>query len=148
MFIVDKGFTLIELLIAIAIIGILAAIAIPAYQVYIARAQVTESMSLLGTVKSGVIESYTAEAICIDNAKSPFLGTAKAEEISGRYIDNIRTSGVAPNCTITIQMKSNNISEGLKGGQLVFTLIASDNVLNWQCTSPNIDGIYLPATCR
>ncbi|HZO23948.1 MAG TPA: prepilin-type N-terminal cleavage/methylation domain-containing protein, partial [Steroidobacteraceae bacterium] len=54
----QKGFTLIELMIVVAIIGILAAIAIPAYQDYTVRAQVTEGLNLAGAVKTGVAESF------------------------------------------------------------------------------------------
>src|SRR5262244_2478356 len=60
---VQKGFTLIELMIVVAIIGILAAIAIPAYQDYTIRAQVTEGLNLAGAVKAGVAESFANAGI-------------------------------------------------------------------------------------
>jgi len=145
---VDKGFTLIELMIVIAIIGILAAIAIPAYQVYTARSQVSEAMSLLGTVKGGILETYTTSAICIDNTNEQFLGIAKEIDITGNYIASILTGGTAPNCTINVQMKTTNVAKSLQGGNLIFTLVSTDDNLKWQCSSTNIDDIYLPASCR
>ena len=145
---ITKGFTLIELMIVIAIIGILAAIAIPAYQIYIARSQATEAMSLLGTVKGGIVENYSSSATCVDNTDNSFLGIAKAAEITGRYIQSIQTGGIAPNCTITVQMKSVDIAKALQGKSMVLTLISTDNTLKWQCQSPNIAALYLPASCR
>lgn len=145
---ITKGFTLIELMIVIAIIGILAAIAIPAYQVYTARAQVSEAMSLLGTVKGGVIETYTTSSTCIDNSGNQFLGIAKATEITGKYIASIQTGGIAPNCTINVQMKTIDVAKPLQGSNLIFTLVSTGDSLMWQCSSTNIDDIYLPASCR
>ena len=60
----QKGFTLIELMIVVAIIGILAAIAIPAYQDYTIRAQVTEGLNLSGPLKAAIAESYANNGTC------------------------------------------------------------------------------------
>jgi|25_taG_2_1085351.scaffolds.fasta_scaffold00067_34 type IV pilus assembly protein PilA len=144
----NRGFTLIELMIVIAIIGVLSTIAIPAYQVYIARTQLVEAFSLLGTVKSGIIENYSTAATCIDNSNNQYLGTAKANDIKGKYIDSVLVGGVAPNCTITIEMRVTDIAKALQGHKVVFTLIETDNILRWQCMSPDIDDLYLPSTCR
>lgn len=145
---IDKGFTLIEIMIVIAIIGILAAIAIPAYQVYIARSQLIESMSLLGTVKAGVLEGYSTSSICIDNSSNSYLGIGIPTEITGNYVDSITTGGTEPNCTITVQMTSTDIAAPLQGGNLLFTLVTTGSSLQWKCSSPNIADLYLPASCR
>ncbi len=93
---IQKGFTLIELMIVVAIIGILAAIAIPAYQDYTIRAQVTEGLNLAGAVKAGVGESYanagTWPATLTEAGGDPLLPP------SGKYVTGI----VVVNGTITI----------------------------------------------
>lgn len=144
----SKGFTLIEIMIVIAIIGILAAIAIPAYQVYIARSQVIESLSLVGAVKGGVLESYSTSTICIDNSSNRYLGVGAPTEITGNYVESVTTGGTVPSCTINVQMKSTDIAAPLQGGNLLFTLVLTDNSLQWQCSSPNIADLYLPTSCR
>lgn len=144
----SRGFTLIEVMIVIAIISILAAIAIPAYQIYIARSQVIESMSLLGTIKGGVVEGYSTSAICIDNTANRFLGVDAPTDITGNYVESVTTGGTAPNCTISMQLKSIDIAAPLQGKSLQFTLATTNSSLRWQCDSANIADLYLPASCR
>ena len=94
---IQQGFTLIELMIVVAIIGILAAIAIPAYQDYTIRAQVTEGLNLAGAVKAGVAEAFAntgewpADMIAAGGDSTGLLP-------SGKYVDNIDVL----NGTITI----------------------------------------------
>src|SRR4026209_153095 len=83
----QKGFTLIELMIVVAIIGILAAAAIPAYQDYIARAQVSEAVSLLGSGKTGLAE-YFADKSVWPTAASEVMGNT-----SGKYTGQIAILG-------------------------------------------------------
>jgi type IV pilus assembly protein PilA len=87
---VQKGFTLIELMIVVAIIGILAAIAIPAYQDYTIRAQVTEGLNLAAAVKAGVAESYANTGSWPLDMTS--LGGDLAKPPSGKYVTSLKVT--------------------------------------------------------
>lgn len=93
---VQKGFTLIELMIVVAIIGILAAIAIPAYQDYTIRAQVTEGLNLAGAAKAAVAETYAQTGTW--PADNTVAGLGAPAEITGKYV----TSVTVANGIITI----------------------------------------------
>ncbi|HEZ4289498.1 TPA: pilin, partial [Neisseria meningitidis] len=83
----QKGFTLIELMIVIAIVGILAAVALPAYQDYTARAQVSEAILLAEGQKSAVTEYYLNHGIWPANNSS--AGVASASDIKGKYVQSV-----------------------------------------------------------
>ncbi len=85
-----KGFTLIELMIVVAIIGILAAVAIPQYQNYVARAQVAEAYSLASGVKTAVAEYFSVNGSFPTNNKA--AGLADKEDINGKYVDFLEVS--------------------------------------------------------
>ncbi|WP_288408706.1 pilin [Acinetobacter soli] len=144
----QKGFTLIELMIVVAIIGILAAIAIPAYQNYIARSQVTEALNLASGLKGSVAEVFSQDGTCPANGSN---GIATATDINGKYVVSVTTGGTASSsggCTITAKMKSDGVSTGIKGGSVILTLSNSDKGSNvWGCTSTDIDQKYLPKAC-
>ena len=97
---VQKGFTLIELMIVVAIIGILAAIAIPAYQDYTIRSQVTEGLNLAASVKASVAEFYAQNGIW--PATLANLGMNVAVPPSGKYVDQVLVN----NGTINIRYQS------------------------------------------
>ncbi len=87
----QKGFTLIELMIVVAIIGILAAVALPAYQDYTNRSKMTEVISFLDSAKTGVAEAYasTSKLEGIDNTKA---GLAAAADIKSTYVKSIEVT--------------------------------------------------------
>ena len=124
---IQKGFTLIELMIVVAIIGILAAIAIPAYQDYTIRAQVTEGLNLASAVKAGVGESYANAGAW--PATITEAGGNVATPPSGKYVSGI----VVANGTITITFGgSANAAISAKKLSLRPMVSANDDVI-WIC---------------
>ena len=122
----QKGFTLIELMIVVAIIGILAAIAIPAYQDYTIRAQVTEGLNLAGDLKAAVAESFAATGSWPANNAAVGITLAK----SGKYVNSVLIA------TGTI-----NISYA--GSQANSNLSATPILSLRPMTSPNGDVIWI-----
>ncbi|EMT5470433.1 pilin, partial [Neisseria gonorrhoeae] len=108
----QKGFTLIELMIVIAIVGILAAVALPAYQDYTARAQVSEAILLAEGQKSAVTEYYLNHGIWPANNTS--AGVASPSDIKGKYVESVTvTNGV-----VTAKMLSSGVNNEIKGKRL------------------------------
>lgn len=141
----QKGFTLIELMIVIAIIGILAALALPAYQDYIARTQMTEAMNLAGGQKSSVTEYHADKGVFPStNAEA---GIAVASEINGKYVAQV---AIGASGTITSTIRSSGASKDIQGKTLTLAPTAQSSASGsyvWTCTS-NADNKFLPATCR
>jgi type IV pilus assembly protein PilA len=124
----QKGFTLIELMIVVAIIGILAAIAIPAYQDYTIRAQVTEGMNLAAAAKAAVAETF------LNRGKAPLDRTAagmsaNATDTVGKYVTGV----LVTNGTITITY-GNEANAAITGATLnLVPYISADNSVSWLC---------------
>ncbi|HEZ8534779.1 TPA: pilin, partial [Neisseria gonorrhoeae] len=108
----QKGFTLIELMIVIAIVGILAAVALPAYQDYTARAQVSEAILLAEGQKSAVTEYYLNHGKWPeDNDKA---GVASSSSIKGKYVKEVKVE----NGVVTATMNSSNVNKEIKDKRL------------------------------
>jgi type IV pilus assembly protein PilA len=135
----QKGFTLIELMIVVAIIGILAAIAIPAYQDYIARAQVSEMFVLMDGMKTGVSEACQQNGNCTGASYTSVLPA------TGKY-SNVAVPGT--DGTLTASMKSPASALVATGSvALKPTLNTADSALAWACTPTNLATKYLPKSC-
>jgi type IV pilus assembly protein PilA len=136
---VQKGFTLIELMIVVAIIGILAAIAIPAYSDYTERAKVSELVTIASACKASVSEYYQAQGTFPADNNAAGCGANTTAKIS-----SITVTGTANTGTITV---ASNLTKATGNYVLVGTPTANDSV-EWACTASTIVDKYLPANCR
>ncbi|HEZ5835653.1 TPA: pilin [Neisseria meningitidis] len=158
----QKGFTLIELMIVIAIVGILAAVALPAYQDYTARAQVSEAILLAEGQKSAVTEYYLNHGKWPGNNSS--AGVATSSEIKGKYVEKVEVN----NGVVTATMLSSGVNKEIKGKKLSLWAKRQNGSVKWFCGQPvtrtanntandevtaangtdKIDTKHLPSTCR
>ena len=139
----QQGFTLIELMIVIAIIGILAAIAIPAYQDYTVRSKVSEGLNMAGAAKLAVAETFDSQGIMPTNNGE--AGLPGPGSITGTYVASI---GVSTDGLITIHY---NTSLGGKptanSTTMLLTPTSQEGSMKWTCTGTMSDK-YKPANCR
>ncbi|HFC7199853.1 TPA: pilin [Neisseria meningitidis] len=158
----QKGFTLIELMIVIAIVGILAAVALPAYQDYTARAQVSEAILLAEGQKSAVTEYYLNHGEWPANNSD--AGVASSTDIKGKYVQSVEVK----NGVVTATMASSNVNNEIKGKKLSLWAKRQAGSVKWFCGQPvkrantatdaaitadtdtngKIDTKHLPSTCR
>ncbi|EMT3808836.1 pilin [Neisseria gonorrhoeae] len=160
----QKGFTLIELMIVIAIVGILAAVALPAYQDYTARAQVSEAILLAEGQKSAVTEYYLNNGIWPKDNTS--AGVASPTDIKGKYVKEVKVE----NGVVTATMNSSGVNKEIKDKKLSLWAKRQDGSVKWFCGQPvtrgagnagkaddvtkagndneKINTKHLPSTCR
>jgi type IV pilus assembly protein PilA len=135
---VQQGFTLIELMIVVAIIGILAAIAIPAYQDYIIRSKVTELATAADACKVSVSEYYQTMALSLPAD----ITAAGCTNIATKYMTALGvTAGV-------ITATGNAATVGAAGDFILTPVPVGGGPLDWNCTASTFAKKYLPANCR
>ncbi|MFV5508533.1 pilin [Acinetobacter sp. 197] len=137
---VQKGFTLIELMIVVAIIGILAAVAIPAYQDYIGRSQVAEGPTLLGGLKTPVTEAIGNEGVATGCA------IPDGAVVSGKYVDDITaTAGGTATCALEATYQATGVNDDVAGKTMTYTYTAATG--EWACTT-DLDDKFSPKSCQ
>ena len=137
---VQQGFTLIELMIVVAIIGILAAIAIPAYQDYVARSQISEGMATAGAVKTSISEYFASQG-----TMPP--ANQYQDTTGGRYTATATHAAATGVITITMRNAA-PVSNAIRGYTFTLSPTTTGNyITNWACATAG-NAKYLPSGCQ
>lgn len=143
----QQGFTLIELMIVVAIIGILAAIAIPAYQDYTARAQASEAVNLLGGLKTPIVEYFQTEGV------APSISQMGTVTESGKYVSSITGNGTTSGsavATYTATFSGTGVNSNLANKAVTLSFTPAGQVFECGKTADGttVDSKYLPSGCK
>jgi len=138
----ERGFTLIELMVVITIIGTLAAIAIPAYQNYTIRAQISDGLTLAAMPQTAVEEFYSEYGDWPANNED--AGLSDQEGIKGKYTSEIFVQGNVVEITF-----GNDAHELIRARKVLLTATDNEGSISWVCLSDGtIKNKHLPTTCR
>lgn len=138
----QKGFTLIELMIVVAIIGILAAVAIPAYQDYTIRTQISEALGMGAAIRTEISSTVFTHTGSLTGVSNGSYGIQTATSYQSNYVDQITvTDGV-----IDVQL-GNNINPVVAGQVVTLTPSITGGSIKWQCSFSGKDS-QVPSSCR
>jgi type IV pilus assembly protein PilA len=147
----QKGFTLIELMIVVAIVGILAAIAIPAYQDFIARSKVSEAAATAGACKTSVGEFIAAKQAFPADAQAAGCATAATQYTASTTVGALGVISVQlQNVTKAVNGKALILTPHSKGDLSAPLATADESIQGWKCTTnaTAAEFKFFPATCR
>lgn len=141
-----RGFTLIEIMIVVAVIGILAAIALPAYQDYTVRSKVSEGLGFASAAKIAVVSAYSNKSLPLNNAEA---GLPEPEQINSQYVKEVTINKQdVDEGRGDIWVTFNDVIPQLSGKSLVLAATERGGAIDWCCYSDDIEPRYMPASCR